>query len=39
MDETQRTSRAVIEQKLREGTAVMDAGGATIGTTGGYGMA
>ncbi len=36
MDETPRTARAVIEQKLREGAAVMDAGGETIGTTGGY---
>ncbi len=36
MDESQRTSPAVIEQKLREGAAVMDAGGETIGTTGGY---
>ncbi len=32
MTDEQRTSRAVIEQKLREGTAVMDAGGETIGT-------
>lgn len=36
MDDTQRTSRAVIEQKLREGAAVMDTGGETIGTTGSY---
>ncbi len=36
MDEAPRTARAVIEQKLREGAAVMDAGGETIGTSGGY---
>ncbi len=36
MDETPRTARTVIEQKLREGAAVMDAGGETIGTTGAY---
>jgi len=36
MDETPRMARAVIEQKLREGAAVMDAGGETIGTSGSY---
>ena len=37
MDE-QRMARAVIEQKLREGAAVMDATGETIGNAAGYDM-
>jgi len=38
MDNEQRMSREVIEQKLREGAAVMDAGGETIGATASYDM-
>ncbi len=35
-DDNPRTARAVIEQKVREGAAVMDAGGETIGTARSY---